>query len=129
MLHKLTAPGGEGEVMLADLRAAVASFRRLAEKLESDDSLLGQLLSGSEDGASVAGDLSATLRDLSELVHKINAGEGTLGALINDRTLYDGAEDVLAGVNDSQFARWLLRHYQKKGIKAEETAEPPDSGE
>ena len=28
-------------------------------------------------------------------------------------------EDVVAGVNDSKFARWLTRHYHKKGIKAE----------
>ena len=27
-------------------------------------------------------------------------------------------EDVVAGVNDSGFARWLLRRYQKKGIKS-----------
>jgi hypothetical protein len=26
-------------------------------------------------------------------------------------------EDVVAGTNDSKFARWLIRHYQKKGIK------------
>ena len=31
---------------------------------------------------------------------------------------YDGLEDVVAGVNDSKFARWLMRRYQKKGIKA-----------
>jgi hypothetical protein len=37
---------------------------------------------------------------------------------VNDRTLYDSAEDVVAGVNDSKFALWMLRHYQKKGIEA-----------
>jgi hypothetical protein len=37
---------------------------------------------------------------------------------VNDRTLYDSAEDVVTGVNDSKFARWMLRHYQKAGIEA-----------
>ena len=32
-------------------------------------------------------------------------------------------EEVVAGVNDSKFARWLMRHYQKKGIKASERPE------
>ena len=27
-------------------------------------------------------------------------------------------KDVITGVNDSKFARWMLRHYQKKGIEA-----------
>ena len=33
--------------------------------------------------------------------------------------LHDGLEDFTAGVNDSKFARWLMRHYQKKGIEME----------
>ncbi len=57
-----------------------------------------------------------------KITEKINRGEGTLGALVNNSVLYDGAEEVVAGVNDSKFARWLLRHYQKKGIKAGEQA-------
>ena len=61
--------------------------------------------------------------NLAEITGKINRGEGTLGALVNERTLHDSAESVIAGVNDSKFARWLIRHYQKKGIKLE-TAEP-----
>ena len=40
----------------------------------------------------------------------------------------DGLEDVVAGLNDSKFARWLMRRYQKKGIELEqeepETAVP-----
>jgi len=66
----------------------------------------------------VASKLSETVANLAAITGKINRGEGTLGALVNDRTLYDGAEDVFAGVNDSKFARWMLRHYQKKGIEA-----------
>jgi len=45
--------------------------------------------------------------------------------LVNDRTLYDSAEDVITGVNDSKFARWMLRHYQKQGIEAPPPPPPP----
>ncbi len=65
----------------------------------------------------LAADFQTLLANLAEVSAKINRGEGTLGALVNERTLYDGMEDVVAGVNDSKFARWLMRHYQKKGIK------------
>ena len=48
-----------------------------------------------------------------------------LGLLVNERTLHDGLEDVVAGVNDSKFARWLLRHYRKKGVQALGQEEAP----
>ena len=63
------------------------------------------------------------------MTEKINNGDGSLGALINERSLYDGAEDLLAGTNDSKFARWLLRHYRKKGIKTQEEQESEEAGE
>ena len=65
-------------------------------------------------------DLRRLVGNLAEISDKINRGEGTLGALVNERTLYEGMEDVVAGANDSKFARWLLRRYQRKGIKVEE---------
>ena len=73
----------------------------------------------------LAGSLQDAASNLSAITKKINEGKGTLGALVNDRTLYDSAEDVFAGVNDSKFARWMLRHYQKKGIEAPQPSPAP----
>ena len=78
------------------------------------------MLGGGEDSTLFSDDLQRLVANLAEISDKINRGEGTLGALINDRTLYEGMEDVVAGANDSKFARWLLRRYQKRGIKVEE---------
>jgi phospholipid/cholesterol/gamma-HCH transport system substrate-binding protein len=116
----LVAEGGAGEQLLADAQAAVAALERFAARLESDDGLVGRLVNDPVYGEAVAGDLGQTLQSLAEITDKINRGEGTLGALLSDRTLYDSAEEIVAGVNDSKFARWLLRHYRKKGIKAGE---------
>jgi hypothetical protein len=80
-------------------------------------------------GEEVAGDLGATLDSLAEITDKLNRGEGTLGALLNDRSLYDGADEIVSGVNDSKFARWLLRHYRKKGIKVQEQEAQPEAVE
>ena len=120
VLGELLTEGGSGQMAIRDLRDAAASFKRLAERMESENSLLGQLLAEQECASSVGTDICGTLRNLNEVTGKINSGDGSLGALINERTLYDGAEDLLAGTNDSKFARWLLRHYRKKGIKAQE---------
>jgi phospholipid/cholesterol/gamma-HCH transport system substrate-binding protein len=116
----LVTEGGSGQQAIEDMRDAAASLKRVAARLESNEGLLGRLLNDPEYSDQVAHDLQRMLSSLAEIAEKINRGEGTLGAMVNERTLYDGMEDVMAGVNDSKFARWLLRHYQKKGIQAEE---------
>jgi phospholipid/cholesterol/gamma-HCH transport system substrate-binding protein len=113
---------GAGRQAVQDLQAAAASLRNVAQRMDGRDSLLGQMLDETDYEGDLAQDLGRVLANLAEITDKINSGEGTLGALVNERTLYEGMEDVAAGVNDSKFARWLLRHYQKKGIKLE-TAE------
>jgi phospholipid/cholesterol/gamma-HCH transport system substrate-binding protein len=111
--------GGAGEQAIEEIRDAAASLKRTSMKLESEDGLIGKL-SDPEYAARVTDDLEGLLRNLREITDKINRGEGTVGALINSRTVYEGMEEIVAGVNDSGFARWLMRRYQKKGIKAEE---------
>lgn len=120
--------GGAGQQAIENLRDTAASLRRTGERLETSQGLVGRLINDREYSDGVAGDLRETLRNLAEITGKINRGEGTLGALVNDRTLYDGLEDVAAGVNDSKFSRWLLRHYQKKGIEIHESPRPDKTG-
>ncbi len=112
--------GGAGEQAVSEIRDASASLKRIAAKLESKDGLFGKLLNDTEYSSALAADLKATVHNLAEITGKVNSGQGTLGALVNERVLYDSMEDVVAGTNDSKFARWLLRHYQKKGIKGAE---------
>lgn len=114
----LIQPDGAGQQAIEDLREAAASVRRITARLESDTGLIGRLLNDEAYSEGLARDLRTTMGNLAEISEKINSGQGTLGALVNERVLHDGMEDVVAGVNDSKFARWLMRRYQKKGIKA-----------
>jgi phospholipid/cholesterol/gamma-HCH transport system substrate-binding protein len=118
----LLAEGGTGEQALDDLREAAGSLRRVSARLEDKHGLLGRLINDAEYSEKMAQDLSSMTANLAEISEKINRGEGTLGALINERTLHDGMEDFVTGVNDSKFARWLVRRYRKKGIEMEEDA-------
>ena len=119
-LGAVLTEGGAGQQAIEDYAATAASLRRIAEDMESEDGMLGQLLSPSEEGEAFGRDLRRLVTNLAEISDKINRGEGTLGALVNDRSLYDGMEDVVVGVNDSKFSRWLLRRYQKQGIKVQD---------
>lgn len=128
-LGAVLVEGGAGQRAIEDYAATAASLRRIAENLESEDGMLGQLIGANEDGEEFGQDLRQLVGNLAEISEKINSGEGTLGALVNDRSLYDGMEDVVVGVNDSKFARWLLRRYQRKGIENQgENAASPGTG-
>jgi len=117
-IGSLTKKGGDAEIAIADLQEAAGSLKRAAARLESKEGLFGKLLNDEAYSNQLAGGIQDAVTNLSAIAKKINEGQGTLGALVNDRTLYDSAEDVIAGVNDSKFARWMLRHYQKQGIEA-----------
>lgn len=121
-MGELLREDGSGKQAVKDLADAAASLKSVAANLDSNRGFVGKLLNDEEYSEKLAADLQTLLANLAEVSSKINRGEGTLGALVNERTLYDGMEDVVAGVNDSKFARWLMRHYQKKGIKA-----PPEA--
>ena len=47
-----------------------------------------------------------------------------MGRLVSDPTLYDEATTVVSGVDDSKFARWLLRHSRQKGVEGKAAEEP-----
>ena len=46
---------------------------------------------------------------LSQIVEKINHGTGTIGALINDPSLYDEVKALLGGANRSRMVRNIVR--------------------
>ena len=119
-LGALLEDDGSGEQAVVAMRDAATGLQRIVTRLESNEGLIGRLLNDAEYSERVADDLQRTMGNLAEITDKINRGEGTLGALINQRALHDSLEDVATGVNDSKFARWLVRRYQKKGIKVEE---------
>lgn len=119
-LGALLQEGAAGEQAIDDLRAAAGSLRRVTAALEAPEGLIGRLLHDREYSDQIAADLGRITGNLAEITEKLNRGDGTLGALINERVLYEGMENVVAGVNDSKFARWLMRRYRKRGIVAQE---------
>jgi hypothetical protein len=125
VLAELGDPQGQGAQALQDLRAASAALRRTAERLDIERGLLGRLLHDDAYSEALAQDLARTLHNTAEITEKVNRGDGTLGALVNDRALIDAAEEIVSGVDDSKFARWLLRHYRKKGIQAADDDDAP----
>ena len=60
--------------------------------------------------------------NLAEITEKINNGNGTLGELVNDSTLYDELKALMGGVNRNRLIRNLIRQtMQNKEKSADKT--------
>ena len=85
-----------------------APHRRLA----GGRGTLGSLLKDEPGDAGLAQasrDFQAAVANLREITDKVNDGEGTVGALIADPTVYERLVSILDGAQRSRLLRGLLR--------------------
>jgi phospholipid/cholesterol/gamma-HCH transport system substrate-binding protein len=73
----------------------------------SKDGAVYQLVYG--DARSMLGDLGIAARDIRDITTKIKAGEGSLGGVINDPTVYEDLKEVLGNVKRNRILRELVR--------------------
>ncbi len=72
---------------------------------------------------------SGVVADLKDITMKINSGEGTLGKLINDDTLYNDARDIIAEVKTSIKDRQLLKNIETAAANLSEISEKINKGQ
>ena len=73
--------------------------------------ILGELVQGGEDTSlgQAAGDFRAAMANLRAVSERLKAGEGTLGALLEDPTVYENLAQFLEGAQRSLLLRALIR--------------------
>lgn len=133
----------EGKAVVADLRETAKSFREVTARVARGEGLLGSLTRpGSEEilpqatqglaglgrlAGDLAGDprLAETLTDLRQamanlrvITARIEAGEGTLGGLATDPTVYENLAAFLEGAQRSLLLRALIRAAVGRGSGA-----------
>jgi phospholipid/cholesterol/gamma-HCH transport system substrate-binding protein len=111
MLGALTKPGGEDSIK--QLTEALARLGRLADGL-GDDAKLGETLV----------DLRQAMADLRAITGRIEGGEGTLGGLVQDPTVYENLAAFLEGAQRSVLLRALIRSAIGRGTPAAKTMPP-----
>ena len=67
--------------------------------------------------------------DLKEITGKINAGQGTIGKLVNDDTLYNDARDVVNELKTAVKDRGLLKNVESSMANLNEITEKINHGE
>lgn len=103
--------------LIDNLSNAGVSLARVSGDLDKGKGLLPVLLHDEE----FAGDFRRRLNDLTlhldSISEKLDRGDGAIGKLINDPGLYDAANDIVVGINDSKLLKWLIQNRQKRGIQ------------
>jgi len=100
-----------------DIKTALQGFSVIGQKLSEtkDNAILGVLLKDEEAGQN----LKEILKHLNSILTKIDNGEGTLGKIVNDSSLYNNADLVFKGAKNSKLTKKVIEHYRKKGLKAD----------
>ncbi len=112
----LLSPKGQGEAIVADLAKASKGFAEVANSLNRPGTLGNRLLVDDRYGEHLAANLLSISDSLASILRKADEGKGTLGALVNDRSVYDSLSAVAEGLKKSALVRWYLQR------KAEDAA-------
>ena len=117
----LSDPAGKQKVfaLVDNLAVAAGNLARVTENLEKGNGALPILLHDEEFGRAFTGNLRSFAKSLDSIGKKLDDGTGTAGKLINDPSLFDAANRLAVGVNESALLRWLIKDRQKAGIQKE----------
>jgi phospholipid/cholesterol/gamma-HCH transport system substrate-binding protein len=117
----LSDPEGKKKVyaLVDSLAVTAAGLARVAENLEKGNGAIPILLHDEQFGRAFTKNLRGLSEHLDSISKKLDDGQGTAGKLINDPSLFDAANRLAVGVNESAILRWLIKDRQKAGIKKE----------
>jgi phospholipid/cholesterol/gamma-HCH transport system substrate-binding protein len=101
--------------LVESIKGTVASLDGTVSKVNG---LIGDLkpqvnsVVGKVDDAMV--DLQGTLANVEDITRKINEGEGTLGALVTDKSVYEDLQAILGGAKRSEVVRQAVRYAKSR---------------
>ncbi len=88
------------------------------------DGAVYQLVYG--DSKSMLSDLGTAAADIRAITTKIKSGEGSLGGVIYDPTVYEDLKEVLGNVKRNRVLRELVRYSISNGEGQDSPAKPPE---
>lgn len=108
---------------VTELGAAADELARLIHDAKTTkDGAVYQLVYG--DAKSLLGDLAQAASDVKKITTRINAGEGSLGAVINDPTVYEDLKEILGNIKRNRVLRELVRMSISNSDKVDAAGKP-----
>lgn len=102
--------GSDFDQLLANLNRAASNLVVITDGLKSKTGLWHEMVAGTS-GEKV----SKATGHLEGILRKVNAGEGTLGALINDPTVYEDLKALMGGAKRSSILKYFMRQFIESG--------------
>jgi phospholipid/cholesterol/gamma-HCH transport system substrate-binding protein len=97
--------GGGAESVASSL----ATLDDILREIKEGDGLLNELIFAPGAEQDVLGELLITTRSLGRILDKVDRGEGTLGLLLNDPTVFEDMKILLGGAQRSTLLRSMIR--------------------
>lgn len=113
---------------LAELGNAASEVSGLiSDAKKSPNSAVHQLVYG--DSRALFSDLGKAVGDVKDMVEKVKRGEGTLGGVINDPTVYEDLKEILGNIKRNRLLRELVRFSISNGEREtlEKTGKPKEA--
>ena len=107
-LHALIYEPYEGSAV-ANLEGTTASLANIMLEVEQGDGVLHSLIYDAPADQDIVLQFLAAGGRLNSILDKIDRGEGTLGLLLNDPTLYEELKVLVGGANRSTVVRTLIQ--------------------
>lgn len=108
---------------VTDLGDAADAVAKLIQDARTQrDGAIYQLVYG--DARTMLTDLGKAASELKAITERINKGEGSVGGLINDPTVYEDLKEVLGSVKRNWILRELVRASISRGERLEGTGKP-----
>ncbi|MBZ4419800.1 MlaD family protein [Myxococcus sp. RHSTA-1-4] len=115
--------GDEGATALRELGAAAGQLAGLIEDAKkSPNGAVHQLVYG--DASGMFADLGNAAENLKDITATVAKGEGTVGGLISDPTVYEDLREVLGNVKRNRILRALVRFSLNNREDLEKIGEP-----
>ena len=106
---------GKANKVMEKLDSGMASVDNILKELETGNGLLHSLIYETDerplgrDFAEMAAELKSTSRELRQITSKINKGEGTVGAFLQDPSLYYDIRRLFARVERNKILTHVIR--------------------
>ena len=115
----LSDPEGKRKffAMVDAVKTTADALAAFSKDLSSGNGALPRLVRDEEFSREFLADLRKLAAHLANVAAKLDSTEGTAGKLIADPSVYEAIDDIIVGVNESKFLRWLVRDRQKSGIE------------
>ncbi len=115
--------GGEGERLVNNLSRTADALAKVADGLEKPNTFAHKVLMDEAYGEHLASNLLSMSDSMASILKKIDHGDGTVGALINDRSVYDSLAVVAESLRKNSLVNWYIKHKAEKTAEAARKAE------